>query len=168
MSLIWGSILVLFGAQLIIQAIFGVYIPLARVAFGLIIVYLGVMILTDNWSWFSYRNTYTYSKQYTHTQDSHNVIFGTQNLDFSTINPDTEQTVTVNSIFGTTRILLNKDIPTVVNASATFGTIKFPDHSELSNGSRTYYSHHTHNHNEPVLTINANTTFGTIAIKNHS
>ena len=163
--LFWGALLILFGTQLIIQAIFGINIPLIRVAFGLLIIYWGMMMLSGQWNLFSWQKSYNYT--YTtnaKTSDSYNVMFGTQNLDFSDIDIDTPQTMNVNAVFGTTRVRLNENLPTRINASATLGTVVFPDSSTLTGGSRVYTTHNTSY--QPVLTINANTTFGTIVIKN--
>ena len=166
-SLIWGSILVLFGAQLIIQTLFGISLPLVRVAFGVLIVYWGLTILFGDWYWpFSHKYMYSANYSYTHGKDSYNTIWGKQKLDFSTINPDIPQTLNVNTVFGNTQVKLNPTIPTRINGTTTMGTINFPDNLIIQNGSRVYYTHDMHH--EPVLTLNVTTTFGNTIIKNHN
>lgn len=166
MILLWGSLLILFGAQLIIQALFGINLPLIRVAFGLLIMYWGFILLTGQgnfciWQKHSYKN---FCISNASSQDTHNVIFGTQTIDLSDLNIDKPQTVTVNTVFGTAHIILNSNIPTRINTNTTFGTIILPDHSTITSGSRAYYTHDSAY--KPALTINANSTFGTIVIKN--
>ena len=160
MTLLWGSLLIIFGIQLIAQALFGINLPLLRVALGFVIIYWGLSIISGDHCYFFWNKTH---KNITFMHDTHNVIFGTQYIDLSKINLDKPKTITLNAIFGTARLKLNDDIPTRINANTTFGTIILPDRSANTNGA---YVYHTHGYQTPpLLTINANATFGTIVIK---
>jgi len=164
-SFFWGSILVLLGLQLIVQALLGINLPLLRVAFACLIIYWGLTLLTGQWDsplqmYYSHKNV-----KYTNTSatDSYNTVFGSQYIDLSDTSIDNPQTMTVNASFGNAKVTLNPDVPTRINANATFGTVKLPDGSSVNNTSYVYYTHSTSY--KPVLIINANTTFGTITFK---
>lgn len=165
-TLFWGSLLILIGLQLLVSAIFGIDLPLLRLAFGAWIVYLGISLLYGTMPWRTYVyhwSTKSASKTYTKDSSSHSVVFGTQHLNFSDLDFTVQTEKAISTVFGTTYITLDPTIPTLINASATFGTVIFPNDTQLSSGSESYNNYS--NSDIPILILNINAVFGTVIIR---
>mgnify|MGYP003990967287 FL=1 len=55
-GLFWGVMLVLFGASMILRAVFNLDIPIFRIIFALVIIYFGVKLLLGRQSFKSDEN----------------------------------------------------------------------------------------------------------------
>jgi hypothetical protein len=165
-TLFWGTLLILIGLQLLVSAIFGIDLPILRLAFGVWIVYLGISLLYGIMPWRTYLYHWsTNSTHKTHTKDSssYSVVFGTQHLNFADLDFTVQTEKATNTVFGTTYVTLDPTIPTLINASATFGTVIFPDNSQVASGSESYNNYS--NSDVPVLILNVNAVFGTVIIR---
>jgi hypothetical protein len=165
-TLFWGTLLILIGLQLLVSAIFGIDLPVLRLAFGVWIVYLGISLLYGIMPWRTY--LYHWSTNSTHktqTEDSssHSVVFGTQHLNFSDLDFTVQTEKTTNTVFGTTYITLDPTVPTSINASAIFGTVIFPNNRQVASGSESYNNYS--NSDVSVLILNVNAVFGTVIIR---
>jgi hypothetical protein len=67
-------------------------------------------------------------------------------------------------VFGEGTLLLNPDIPTLIKGDAVFGSVYYPDNSQVSFGSRTY-EFSIVNRTDPYLLIDADAVFGRLNIR---
>jgi hypothetical protein len=163
-SLFWGGLLILIGVQLLASALFGLDVPLFRIMFGVWIVYMGISLAFGEspWQWCSYswKKEYT-SRYHAHNSKSYSTIFGTQLLNFAS-GLDLQKDISVNTVCGTTHITLDPDIPVLINASATFGTVILPDKTQLSAGSEQFRNYLITE--KPLYRLNINVVFGTVIV----
>jgi hypothetical protein len=166
MKLFWGTLLILAGSQLLINTIFGINLPLLRIVFGCLIIYLGLCLACDVKPWRS--STYRWEKKqyqqsYSNDQSSYSVTFATQFFDFSDLDPATQTEKTTNTLFGTTYITLDRTMPMLINTNATFANIILPDKTQIKHGEskpfRNYFDSRA-----PLLILNVNAVFGTVII----
>ncbi len=164
----WGIVLILFGISALLRS-FNINIPVIRIIFGLIIVYVGISILAggsvfttgDNNVIFSDINIRVTDK----IEDEYNIIFGNGIIDLREISPDNYgKKVEINTIFGASQILINPNTPISLEASAVFGRATAPDGSTVSFGDYSYRGGSTDDNNP--LKIEANAIFGSLDIRN--
>jgi len=174
-ELFWASLLIIFGFSMLLGALFGINIPVFRIFSGIFLVYLGIQLIA-NWPahkervaqpiYFGRRSIIIEPAMFqTERPPRYAVLFGTAYLDFSKIeevNPEIcPVEMEVNTIFGSTKIILNKNIPTRVISSASFGTTTFPDDTEINFGNYTYRIKDGEN---AQLILRTSTAFGKLEI----
>jgi hypothetical protein len=168
-SLIWGILLVLIGMELIFKAIFGINIPIFRIAFGLFLIYLGTTFLTD-----SNKSTHHAHKKgiirfekkiINETDIKHNyqVIFGEAFINLADADITKPTHVTVSTQFGSTTLVLNENVPTRITTHASFGNAELPDSTQLTFGSHSFTLGDPEERSQ--LEIDAHVTFGNLIIK---
>lgn len=170
---IWGIVLITLGVLILVNAIFGINIPIFRILLALLLLYAGFSLLTSSTRIKTYHSHATINSQqvvfakrsFKHEKlsESYQIVFGESIIDLRKHEIDTPTTIDLNVTFGSGQLRLNPDVPTLINASASFGKVEFPDGSTISMGSQTYRSHPESI--EPVLTIRANVSFGSLEIE---
>ncbi|HEV2917072.1 MAG TPA: hypothetical protein VGW78_04980 [Candidatus Babeliales bacterium] len=165
-SLFWGGLLIVIGLQLLFNALFGIDLPLLRIAFGLWVLYWGLSLVMGTnpfKSSFGWHHKYTsQSVTYnTHTTSS-STIFSTQKIDLTTLDFGMQHTISHNTVFGTTYIEIPYEIPVLINAQAVFCTIMLPNNSTIHGGFERYQN--VQMGQEPILILNVSAVFGTIII----
>ncbi|TET06110.1 hypothetical protein E3J79_03085 [Candidatus Dependentiae bacterium] len=118
----------------------------------------------------SWQTTYSHHRyQYTLQQGKtvgYNVLFGAADIDLSTIEAIKEELrpveVEINTIFGSTEIKLNKEIPIKIISSTAFGKTEFPDDTDINFGNYTY---HTQEDKKPHLILRTSTAFSKLEIE---
>jgi hypothetical protein len=87
-GLFWGILLVLFGATIIVKAVFKINIPFFRIGFALLLIYFGARILFGGTGFKADRNTTMFSNtkvEYLVPGSEYNVFFGRSTIDLSDI-----------------------------------------------------------------------------------
>ena len=163
-SLFWGGLLVVIGLQLLLNALFGLDLPLLRVAFGLVILYWGLGLIFGNHHLFKWSYDWHYkSILYNAHNSSSSTIFNTQKIDLTTLDYSISRTVSSHqTVFGTTYIDIPYDVPVLINAQATFGTIRLPNNVILRSGAQNFQNYT--GDQEPLLILNVSVVFGTVVI----
>lgn len=162
----WGVVLILLGISAILRT-FNINIPFGRFFFGLFIIYLGLIILTGG-------NIFKHSQQniifneldikITDTiNDEYNIIFGSGVIDLTEISPEKAKSVEINTIFGSSEILINPNIPVIIKASSVFGKVSLPNGNSISFGDYKYTS--DNKDSEPII-VEVNVVFGSTEVKN--
>jgi len=169
-ALFWGVILILFGLSMIIKAFFGISIPVARITFALLFIYVGVKLLTAHGSC-----TVTNTKNIVFSKEAakghehckkYNIIFGQGNIDLTTL-PTTEQSaIEVNVIFGNGTLVLNASQPTAVKVNTAFGSTQLPDETAITFGQYTYKNDLSGA--QPQVTVDTNVVFGNLHVINRN
>ncbi len=172
-SIIWGIFLLLLGIQLVAQAIFGISVPFLRVGIGTFIIYAGINVIlastlnSKNPSFTTLFNTGNNSMSAKLIKENdkvtHNIVCSTSRIDLSKVKkPKQKTTFNINTTFGTSVVILNPNVPTIVNAHSAFARTSLPNETQLSLGSYTY---RTHEDSEPLLEINLHTAFGSVIVE---
>lgn len=163
--LFWGAFLIVIGLAFIIKALFGITIPIFRIAFGALLVYGGICLIIKPFTR-SYTAGHTILFQTQHMKatkdiDSYNTVFGQSTIDLSSYTPKKPVTVTINTIFGRTTLLTNPRVPTTIISNAAFSQASFPNGDTVTFGERTY----TTNQEQPLITIRAHVVFGALSVE---
>lgn len=159
--LIWGLFLIVLGVSFIIKALFGWDIPIFKVALGIALIYWGIQVLFD-----TQRPFCTINRKYNANSSckGYSTVFGSQTINLSEIRLSQKPTyLQSNTVFGTTEIILDKDIPTELIINATFGTVELPKSGLEMVDSRRYVT--PSGDKKPHLILTINCTFGTVLIK---
>jgi hypothetical protein len=173
-GIFWGCVLIFFGLSLIARVVFHINIPVFRITFALVLIYLGVQLLfCGRWCRFIPRSVggdVVFSEGQMHydaARRRYSVVFGKGDLDIAAISPSdvskTSIATEVNAVFGSCRIKINPAVPTKIKASAVFGSTSLPDGSSVSFGDRTYTTP-SFVENAPHLYLKAAAVFGNVEI----
>ena len=144
-GLFWGLLLVLIGLAAIFRVVFDV--NLFGVVFALFLIFIGVTLLVGK-SWMFHhqkgeRDTVFGDQKVTEQprdNSEYNVIFGRSVYDFRNIQfPDNEPIrVKINTVFGNSVILINKNTPVKVKSDAVFAGSSMPDGNSVAFGTIQY------------------------------
>ena len=168
-GLIWGILLIAFGASIIIKALFGISIPIIRPLIGIFLIYIGTVIITNMYPSQSTRNqSILFSKasfkEQTRVGEKYTVLCGEGTIDLSDLAIPTEPThLEIETIFGANTIILNRDIPTKIMVNAAFSHAQLPDETIISFGNYTYRNIATAS---PLLVIHLKVVFGSTIVIN--
>jgi hypothetical protein len=178
-GLIFGVLLVLWGISTIINVIFHLHIPVFGVVFGIFLLYLGFQFITGfprRSCWHCWSNNeqgacmgnanIQFSDETIRAEGTsleYKTLFGKSVIDLSTLTPEglragtTPVVGTIDTVFGKTDLMLNKNIPTRIIAKSAFGKASFPDKTIITFGKHTYNSHLNE---QPLIIIYSSTVFG--------
>lgn len=171
---IWGFGFIILGILLLVNAFFGLNIPIFRILLALFLIYFGVSMLLNpphSRVFVSSTNQWQHSQHVVFSKrkfkdeqpgDSYNITFGQGTIDLSKTKFSEPATIDININFGSGELKLNPEVPTLVTAAVTFGKVTFPNEENISMGSYTYASHPDQ---KPEIIIQANVTFGNLEIE---
>lgn len=166
----WGVILLLIGASLIIKSIFGVSLPIMRFIPGAILIYIGIQCITSQ-SFNSWDNKHTILFSRNHVQKivkpepKYNTILSQSIIDLSDIEtPSSPTQVDINVILSDSTLIINPEIPTQITLNTALGQTNIPHEIFTWTGNNTYST--AQNNLQPLLIINANVVLSNFNIKN--
>ena len=167
-GIFWGMVLILLGISIIIRIVFHINLPLVRIVFALILIYLGIRVLVGG-SWLcSHRNQTVFgSSTVSATQGSseYQTIFGSAAIDATAdVTGDTPEKISVTTVFGETKVTIASSVPTVVRAEAAFGSARFPDGNTVSFGETTWKNNAAKAGDTPKRMIESNVVFGSFVV----
>ena len=167
-GLFWGAVLVIFGISILLKAVLHVDIPVFRILAGLIIIYVGLKVITG-WHGCVTSNAAVFSEYSVASKDlkgDYSVVFGKGTIDMTGADiKDKTMTIRIDTVFGETTVLVDKNIPLKVQADAVFSGVKMPNGDAASIGSLAYTSPE-YRQGENCLIIKADTVFGALKIIN--
>ncbi len=176
-GLFWGIILIFLGVTVIINLIFHVHIPLFRIIFALLLIYLGFRVmLGGNWGGHSHcrsaGNAIMFSDA-TIASDSgdgeYSIIFGKGVVEAGSIfGADTRRrSLRINTVFGSTLVRIPRNIPIAIRASSAFGGITLPDGSTTAFGETIYRNGacRATADESAICTVNVSAVFGACRIE---
>jgi len=171
-SIFWGIILILIGLSLILRVAFNVDFPFFKFLLALFLIYLGIRIfIGKDFRLFSDVNdehTVIFSQRTVTSVENgkeYNVIFGNGIFDLRNfeVTGDEEVTVKVNTVFGSSEVLINDSIPLEIKANTVFAGSKMPDGNMSAFGEARYNNESLST--TPLLRIESNTVFGGFLVK---
>jgi predicted membrane protein len=154
----WGTLLILWGASLILKTM-GINLPFVRIFIAVIIILFGIRILIGN-----------SSKPYSHSGKSngnyyranrngeYNLVFSGGTIDLSDISAESGN-LEITVVFGNATVILPSHLEFDIEPTSVFGVTVLPDRSQYGFGigkSGTGYS------NERKIHIESNAVFGRI------
>jgi predicted membrane protein len=163
-GLFWGIILILLGVSIIVRIVFHIHVPIVRVVFALILIYLGIRVLVGG-SWLCSHHNGTIFGSSTMSlasgRNEYKVIFGATSIDATAeVTGSAPERVTIKTIFGESRLIIASSVPTVVHVNTAFGEARFPDGNSISFGETTYKNDAAREGKAPMREIDAKVVFG--------
>jgi len=161
-----GILLILVGIAIIIRVVFNIDIPVFKLFIALLLLYIGIRLLSGD---FSPRHIHagenavifgeTEFKGIPKDQE-YTVIFGEARIDLTHEAGFSEtQSLKINTIFGSSELIIRENQPIRIKADAAFADAKLPGANETSFGKVSYQSDSL-NLQEPFLDIEAHVVFG--------
>jgi hypothetical protein len=167
-GLFWGIILILFGVSIIVRIVFHVHVPIVRIVFALILIYLGIRVLVGG-NWLCRQGNRTVFGSSTMSiasgDNEYKIIFGTAAIDATAeVTGGAPERISIKTVFGRSKATISKAVPTVVRVSAAFGEARLPDGSSVSFGETTYKNALAREGKTPMREIDAQVVFGGFAV----
>ncbi len=166
-GLFWGVMLVLFGASMILRAVFNLDIPICRIVFALVIIYFGVKLLLGRQAFKGESNFSMFRSSEVTMNESggeYNVIFGQSNIDLSNIDiSESSKKVDVDVVFGSGNLLIDPEKPMKINISSVFADCKLP-HRNINFFGDSNYKTPSFVEGENYLMLNIDVVFGNVVV----
>jgi len=164
-GLFWGVMLVLFGASMILRAVFNLDIPIFRIIFALIIIYFGVKLLIGRQAFKNEENFSMFRSSSVTMKESggeYDVIFGQSNIDLTNIDiSESSKKVNVDVVFGSANLLIDSNVPMKLKVSTVFADCKLPNRNISFFGDSKYQSP-AFVDGENYLLLNVDVVFGNV------
>ncbi len=171
---LWGILLIVIGLTLIIKVIFNVDIPIFKIIVAFLFIYFGIKILLGNtcsiFKEKSDENTVVFGEKIffmSLNNKEYNVVFGKAVFDWQHIQLDTLRQkpleIKINTIFGSSEMILPTDVNVHIDASAVFGSAILPNGNTATFGSTSYVS--SINDKPIQLYIKSDVVFGSFRVK---
>lgn len=139
----WGSLLILWGVSVIIETVFHVHIPLFRIVFAFVVIYVGIRIMSGRSWWPGSASIATEHESIfgnarfggKDLKDDYSIVFGNGEVDLSQAEIGKEGAkVAVHTVFGHTIIRVNPKAAVRVRGTAAFGELVTPDGTQAAFG----------------------------------
>ena len=163
----WGVVLIILGLSVIVNMVFHIHIPVFRILFALLIIYVGLKVLTGGGfhPFKPDKNTIMFGE--TTVKElllkEYNVIFGKGNFDLSKASPS-ETTAELNTIFGASEVMIPSAFPVKIVVDSVFAGAQLPDGGTVSFGSSTYKTP-GYDESKPHLSLKASVIFGGLQVR---
>lgn len=169
-GLFWGIILIIIGLSIIFKVIFD--ISIFRVVLAIAFILIGVKLLIgrpvfhqkdkDDNVIFGER---TVRSNPIHDTD-YNTVFGKTIYDFRDMESltDRKTKITLNTVFGSTEVILPPELPVIIHADAVFASARLPNGNTVAFGDADYRSE-TARTDTSSLYIEAHVVFGGLDIR---
>jgi len=168
-----GVLIILLGLGIIVNVIFGIHIPVFKVLFGLILIFIGLKIILGPWFFPPIRHGESGNaifqeriyRGFIRDSKEYNAVFGKAVIDLQDIELKEKVTrIKINAVFGSADVILNKATPVRIKADAVFGGVQLPENITGAFGTSTYQSKNF-NEDQNYLVIEAASVFAGIVIR---
>lgn len=170
-GLFWGIILIVIGLSIIFRVFFD--ISIFRIVFAVVIILVGIKILIGKPKVFYHHgeNQVIFGEQTFRSknldQNEYNTIFGKSVYDFRDIKnlEPGRNRIEVNTVFGSTEIIIPDSLPVRIKADAAFAAARMPNGNSVAFGTINYNTDNAVNAND-YLYIEASVVFGDLKVRN--
>jgi len=169
-AIFWGSILILIGIALVIKVIFNVDFPVFKILVALFFIYLGLRILFGSFGIFRFEtgpNDVLFTQRHyscPYEYPEYNVVFGSGVFDFRDVDlSEGSQDIKIGTVFGGSKIRIDRDTPVKINADAVFAGAELPDGNTAVFGSSSYSSD-SYDRDSAHLNIKVDVVFGGVQV----
>ncbi len=164
-SIFLGSLLILWGISLVIESVFGVSLPIIKIAFALLLIYGGILVIQGLYPNDNQKTVVFAREKVTAVKNDYKIIMGDGHIDLSSLeSPDQPLHIKVYTLLGNTVIKLNSEIPTIVHSTSILSAVHFPDKTMVSFGN--YSFENNPKKLSPQLIIDTTTVLGALEVKN--
>ena len=129
----WGGVLVLCGIGMILNFMLGIKIPVLRIIFALLFIYLGFKLIFGDryyipeWNrhhWSSH-SSFNYQINKDRAEQDINLSFGSGYIKIAKedLNRDMNYDIDISCSFGDFKVELDKDLPVSINANSAFANV---------------------------------------------
>ncbi len=161
----WGVVLIVIGILIILKVFLRVDFPIFRILFSLLLIYIGIRVLIGGWRLKTIRNSVIFGEstiRVTKLAKEYNVIFGKGVIDLSQVELATEPTkVEINTVFGRGEVMINPELPTIIEVNSAFAEATTPDRNRTHFGKYTYRTE-KYREGEACLRLEADVVFGSL------
>lgn len=169
-TLFFGTLFILWGASLIIEALFGISLPLGKLIFSCLLIYAGILLIKGLNPAPANHKTILFGKETVHGLHSNHyneykIVFGQGIIDLSNIilEPQGTTSIKIFVLFGNAQIRFNAAVATTIKADAVLSAIELPDQSTISLGTYLYKSDNSTD--QPRLHIDITGIFSAVEVK---
>jgi predicted membrane protein len=168
---VFGMIVLIIGASMAFDALFGIHFPLVPLALAALLVIWGARMVAhamsrrdrpdvDGEAWLADR-TFSPTGKLDH-DTRYDVVFGRGVVDLTKlVEPAGDVTIAVDTVFGTTVVKVDPALAYDIEGRSMFGEVRMPDRSMTAMGSLTYRSAGDH---RPRIHLRVSTVFGACQI----
>ena len=136
-KIFWGCFLVLWGLSLVLEKIIGKNIPIGRFFVAFFLIYFGIYLIAryNKPARVKIKPDYYAERNYgkSGVVGEYSVVFGNNIIDLSSIK-DPAKPIEVNTVFGTTELILAADKAYQLRLETVFGGVYVPNHGEVNFG----------------------------------
>lgn len=170
-----GLFFILIGLEILLKLFFHISLPLFRILFALLFIYLGVCMLTGRRVfWGTHAGCCgnksevfgSYNENYKDKETSGgrvSIVFGEKNLDLTGLKIKGEKaSFKLDCVFGDIKVTLDKGIPVRITGNSAFGLVELPGSNKVAFGENKYESP-GFTAGKPYIEINASAVFGHIS-----
>jgi predicted membrane protein len=168
-GIFWGLFFIVIGVWFMVRRYVPVQIPILRVVFAVLFVWIGIRILIAGPE-IREKNTVVFSEarleaQADDSRDDYNVIFSTATIDLTQLAP-AGSTIrkTVNIVFGSGILRINPNVPVRIELATAFGSVQTPDGRSIVFGDKEYRTPAYKDGGDAVV-IKASAVFGSLRIQ---
>lgn len=170
-GIFFGTLLVLWGLSLIIEALFGISLPILRIGFACILIYAGLVLIKGMYE--AQQQKAIFFSQETVKADRYNnqqyykIVFGQGTIDLSQLDTSGHAEpirIQVYTLFGKAILQLDPQVPTLVNATSVMSSVSFPDKTIVSLGNYRYQT--GTNDQKPQVIVDATAVFSALEVRN--
>lgn len=173
----WGIFITIIGVVVLVNSLFDIKLPLFRILFAVLLIYLGVHIFsgtkpdmnligdaraTDHQAVFA-NSMFSYPPAQDRTFSHYSTIFGNSTLDLSNIPHPELINLHFYVIFGNSQIVIKKGTPLRIEAETIFGRTLALQRNIESFGKLSYADPSIRT-DVPALTLKASVVFGQLKI----
>lgn len=174
-GIFWGTLVTILGISIIIEALFGISIPVFKMLVGCWLIYWGLTVILGKDCFRSKCKSGVSSgfSQCDYVSDknknfmAYKVLFAQRIIDLRNLDLSDELVVVkIDSVFSNTIVKINPEVKTKIKVSSAFSSLELPDKTQVYFGSYTYKTENLKD-SKPELKIKINSVFGRVIVEDN-
>jgi predicted membrane protein len=144
-AILVGILFVLIGISIILRTVLNIDIPIVKIFFAVILIYIGVRMLTGPFAFTNIKsgeNAVIFGESTFRSipkENEYKILFGHGKIDLQDVDStDIPEKLTIHVLFGGADLYLDKDIPVKIKSDAAFAKAEMPDGRNTSFGNIDY------------------------------
>ncbi|MBN8215299.1 MAG: hypothetical protein J0L75_01595 [Spirochaetes bacterium] len=163
----WGVIIILFGLAVILKAVFHIDLPIFRILFGVLLIYVGARIIAGG-RWLTggvstgHSNVFGSGEmKYDGDSREYSCVFSSSTVNLKDLPAEgAANPIRTSTVFGKSVILLPKNLDLTVQIHTAFGSTLLPDGTQAPNFGDTLLRTKPGAPGTPKTRLEVNTVFG--------
>jgi len=167
-GIVWGIFFIFLGISIVLKHVFNIDIPIIPIFFAFFLIYLGVNIILGGF----HKNpscgqsvVFGQGKMaFTAKGGKYDVVFSKGDIDLTGIEvKDKDVSLETNTVFGSSVVKIKSSVPTLVRATAAFGSARLPDGNTAAFGEYVY-KNKSYKEGQPSLNLRLTSVFSDVRI----